>query len=162
MLLRSPRLCGSPVNRCPINALGDVLDACLVSTPDENATKRPSITFSRIQSYTCLQTRLKLGDTEKKSPKFSIKAAGRRYLTFSSYLQLHHSPLHSLRAMIVTAALSFALAATVSLPARAAECITPSVRREWRQFSKDEKADWISAVNVRRSLSSAHVSHPDL
>ena len=27
-------------------------------------------------------------------------------------------------------------------------CETISVRREWRQLSKSEKADWLSAVNV--------------
>ena len=29
-----------------------------------------------------------------------------------------------------------------------ARCENPSVRREWRQFSTDEKAEWISAVKV--------------
>lgn len=29
-----------------------------------------------------------------------------------------------------------------------AQCENPSVRREWRQFSTDEKAEWISAVKV--------------
>jgi len=30
-------------------------------------------------------------------------------------------------------------------------CREPSVRREWRALSKEERADWISAVNVRFS-----------
>jgi tyrosinase len=28
-------------------------------------------------------------------------------------------------------------------------CIKPAVRREWRTFSTEEKAEWIRAVNVR-------------
>ncbi|KAI0049390.1 Di-copper centre-containing protein [Auriscalpium vulgare] len=34
----------------------------------------------------------------------------------------------------------------------AAPCVTPSVRREWRAFSKAEKADWIRAVNCLANL----------
>ena len=33
-----------------------------------------------------------------------------------------------------------------------AECTNPSVRREWRMFSTDEKAGWISAVKVGLDL----------
>ena len=29
-----------------------------------------------------------------------------------------------------------------------AQCIEPSIRREWRQFSTEEKTAWISAVKV--------------
>jgi hypothetical protein len=32
------------------------------------------------------------------------------------------------------------------------ECHNPSVRREWRAFSSQEKAAWIQAVNVRVKL----------
>ena len=37
---------------------------------------------------------------------------------------------------------------------RATLCENPSVRREWRALSVDERAEWIEAVNVRLSLSS--------
>jgi hypothetical protein len=32
-------------------------------------------------------------------------------------------------------------------------CAGPAVRREWRAFSTEEKADWIRAVNVRNDTS---------
>lgn len=36
-------------------------------------------------------------------------------------------------------------------------CTKPSVRREWRKLSLDERADWISAFNVRvDSLAPSH------
>ena len=28
-------------------------------------------------------------------------------------------------------------------------CTKPAIRREWRAFTSEEKADWIRAVNVR-------------
>ena len=28
-------------------------------------------------------------------------------------------------------------------------CTKPAIRREWRAFSADEKAEWIRAINVR-------------
>ncbi|VDB83076.1 unnamed protein product [Peniophora sp. CBMAI 1063] len=37
-------------------------------------------------------------------------------------------------------------------PVYGAECITPSVRREWRQFSTEEKTEWIAAVNCLSKL----------
>jgi len=36
---------------------------------------------------------------------------------------------------------------------RATLCENPSVRREWRALSVDERAQWIKAINVRLSLS---------
>lgn len=32
---------------------------------------------------------------------------------------------------------------------RAASCKSPSIRREWRTLSVQERAEWIEAVNVR-------------
>jgi hypothetical protein len=32
---------------------------------------------------------------------------------------------------------------------RAALCESPSMRKEWRALSVDERAEWIKAVNVR-------------
>lgn len=37
--------------------------------------------------------------------------------------------------------------------AQAATCETPSVRREWRTFSTEEKTAWIAAVNCLSNLS---------
>jgi tyrosinase len=31
-------------------------------------------------------------------------------------------------------------------------CADPAVRREWRAFSTEEKAEWIRAVNVRNDI----------
>ncbi|KAI1794064.1 Di-copper centre-containing protein [Ganoderma leucocontextum] len=39
-----------------------------------------------------------------------------------------------------------------ALKAGAAECTSPSVRKEWRTLSTDEKAAWIAAVNCLASL----------
>ena len=41
---------------------------------------------------------------------------------------------------------------TAATSARAALCENPSVRKEWRALSVDERAEWIEAVNVRLCL----------
>ena len=33
-------------------------------------------------------------------------------------------------------------------------CTKPAIRREWRAFSADEKAEWIRAINVRIDIRS--------
>jgi len=47
----------------------------------------------------------------------------------------------------------FCGAAVASVRA-AAHCSNPGVRKEWRTLSTDERAEWITAVNVRLYLSS--------
>ena len=44
------------------------------------------------------------------------------------------------------------IAATLFTISVYAQCENPSVRREWRQFSTEEKAEWISAVKVSAPL----------
>lgn len=50
------------------------------------------------------------------------------------------------------------------LPQTTAKCLNPSVRREWRSFTNNEKAEWITAVKVGNSLTpnqvSAHIYTP--
>lgn len=54
---------------------------------------------------------------------------------------------------IGASAILLVVAATLSASsALAATCETPSVRREWRTFSTDEKAAWIAAVNCLSNL----------
>ena len=70
--------------------------------------------------------------------------------------------------MFLTRLCSVALAASTLFATRVyAQCDTISVRREWRQFSTDEKTEWISAVKVSLFSSSVvkgacSVSHRNL
>ena len=51
---------------------------------------------------------------------------------------------------LLSVALAFLLSALrVSCSYEECPCTKPTVRREWRAFSRDEKAEWICAVNVR-------------
>ena len=78
----------------------------------------------------------------------SIKPSRSPNLTCSGVRRFITSLPRPYHNMLSSVALAAAALATLSSPAYAAECITPSVRREWRQFSTEQKAEWISAVNV--------------
>jgi hypothetical protein len=51
---------------------------------------------------------------------------------------------------LLSVALAFLLSVLrVSCSYEECPCTKPKVRREWRAFSRDEKAEWIRAINVR-------------
>jgi hypothetical protein len=59
---------------------------------------------------------------------------------------------------LLSVALAFLLSALrVSCSYEECACTKPKVRREWRAFSRDEKAEWIRAINVR--IDTPHIDH---
>jgi hypothetical protein len=50
---------------------------------------------------------------------------------------------------VALAILSSAVVVSCSYDPYPSPCTEPEIRREWRAFSTEEKAEWIRAVNVR-------------
>jgi hypothetical protein len=75
---------------------------------------------------------------------------------FTGYLQSHlripRRAMFVLRLFYVTLAILWS-AGAVSCFYKPYSCKKPAIRREWRALTTNQKAEWIRAVNVRRSLS---------
>ena len=68
----------------------------------------------------------------------------------NSHLRIPHRAMFVFRLFSVALAILWSVGA-VSCTYQPCSCKKPAIRREWRALSTKEKAEWIRAVNVRRT-----------